>query len=355
MQAASSFVKIAGSMGQGVSQPIVPQVDSSTVIQNPAPASTGYTGNAQPSAPQYQQSAYKQPSAYSVPQAGKSIAKIAGKKLIFRIFAGILAVAVVVTGVAVAPKLFSGDAPAPQGINEIIALQAGTDSQDDGSIIGLVNGTQYEAEGTLANINSEHLESVLYATNNSCALMLTSDPDNTSNKLLLLDENGFTLVAEDVVAYCLADSGTAVTYILEESGQNVLYRYDCETGEHTLIAQNVYSDHGTISLSPDGETLGYSLVEPHTGDYSVPGDVYIWTKNAPARMVDSQAWCFAVADEGEYIYSMSIKDAEPSDLSSYKDFTLELWVHSFQGEILLADYSNQDMLENFRFYLMSTE
>ena len=114
------------------------------------------------------------------------------------------------------------------------------------------------------------------------------------------------LIADDVYAYMLADSGKGVAYFTDYDSRYslaTLYLYDTASDRSTLITEYAYH-HGYstmpgVAISPDGNSIGYiSDFDLQNSEFT--GFIKIDGKS-PEKLGD-ESLIFALSDSGKYLY-----------------------------------------------------
>ena len=144
----------------------------------------------------------------------------------------------------------------------------------------------------------------------SKAVLLT-DYDNTAGGILwFVTTSNYTRIADDVVAFKLADSGDGVVYYTNYDSNNStasLYLYDTSSKKTTIITDEaMYAMYGSsnlnswVCISPNGKSVGYAIGDFNYMNPDMTGYVKIDSKSA--ERLGNSMFAVAISDGGRYVY-----------------------------------------------------
>ena len=202
------------------------------------------------------------------------------------------------------------------------------------SIISGNNNEKFAIKGTAA--------STQISLDGSKAVVLIDFNSRNGGALWFVTTSGAVLIAEDVFAYRLADSGNGVAYFTEyddKIDEAALYLYDTSGRKATLITDKAYFNGNStmpgVAISPNGKSVGY-ILDYDERNYEFTGYIKIDGKN-PEKVGD-EMFAVAISDGGKYLYyrKVDVKTGEAS-----------LHVRSGRNEFrLVPDASNVQMMLN---------
>ena len=201
----------------------------------------------------------------------------------------------------------------------------------------IISGNNNEKFSIDADIESWQL-----SLDGSKAVALTDYNSRNGGRLWFVTTADSTLIAEDVFAYQLADSGNGVVYLTEYDDLNneaALYLYDTSGKKATLITDithyNGYGAMSGVAISPNGKSVGY-ITEYDERNYEFTGFIKIDGKTT--EKLGDEMFAIAISDGGKYLYyqKVDVKNGEAS-----------LHVRSGRNEFrLVPDASNVSIMLN---------
>ena len=171
-------------------------------------------------------------------------------------------------------------------------------SDTDEMIVSGNNNAKFKIDGKMY---SSHL-----SIDGSKAALLTDYDNIDGGALWFVTPSGYTLIANYVVAYQLADSGNGVAYFTDYDNRNnlaTLYLYDTASKKAALITEDALftgdDEMPGVSISPDGKSVSYiSDYDKRSGDCAG----YLKIDGKSPEKLGEMIYAVAISDGGKYIY-----------------------------------------------------
>ena len=155
-------------------------------------------------------------------------------------------------------------------------------------------------------------DSIQRSLDHSKAVVLTDTRGASGGTLWFVSTSGSYMIAEDVVAYQIADSGNGVVYLTDHDSLNdiaTLYLYDTSARKQTKITEEaLFDDYGGmqgICISPNGKTTAY-ISDYHVSDREFSG--YIKVDGRDPERLGKNTFAVAVSDGGRHLYYIKMTD-----------------------------------------------
>ena len=152
--------------------------------------------------------------------------------------------------------------------------------------------------------------SVQRSLDGSKAAILTDVRGNLGGTLWFVTTSGSYIIAEDVVAYQLADSGNGVVYLTDyDSGSDIatMYLYDTAAKKQAKITDEAKytgsSNMEGVCISPNGKTTSY-ISDYNAVDKEFSG--YIKVAGRDAERIGKDMYAVAISDGGRHLYYVKV-------------------------------------------------
>ena len=137
--------------------------------------------------------------------------------------------------------------------------------------------------------------------------ILTDYPGDSGETLWFCTTSGSYKVAEDVIAYRLADSGNGLVYLTDHNDRGrtaILYLFDTTAGKQVTITEEAMNGGnsgmlGMICISPNGKSISY-ISDYDYDDGEFTGYIKLDGKN-PERL-GKNIFAVAISDGGRHLY-----------------------------------------------------
>ena len=159
--------------------------------------------------------------------------------------------------------------------------------------------------------------SVQRSIDGSKAAVLTDYQSDSGGTLWFVTTRNSVKIADDVLAFVLADSGNGVAFLTDHDTRNdvaTLYLHNTSNGRSTLITQEaMYFGHGEIegiAISPNGRTVTF-ISDFDERDNEFFG--YIKDGNRAPERLGRNEFAIAVSNGGRHLYYVRV--TEDGDMS----------------------------------------
>jgi hypothetical protein len=167
----------------------------------------------------------------------------------------------------------------------------------DSVIVSGNNNTKFTISG--------EMRSSQISMDGSKAVLLTDFVSGSGGTLWLVTTSNSTRIAEDVLAYQIADSGNGVVYFTDFDSRNstaALYLYDTSSRRTTLISDEAMFEGREmvgVCISPDGKSVGF-IGDVDNSSNELTG--YIRVDGKSTERLGNNMFALAISNGGRHIY-----------------------------------------------------
>ena len=179
----------------------------------------------------------------------------------------------------------------------------------------------------------------------SKAAVITDNRGDSGGILWFVTTKDSYRIAEDVIAYQLADSGNGVAYLTEYDSKTntaTLYLYDTSARKSVKITEDathmIYGAMEIIAISPNGKSVSY-MSDYNYMDNEFTG--YIKVDGRAAERLGKNMVALAISDGGRFLYYAKVTDSGNASLYVKNGRSDNRLMTEYSGEsfMLSRDYS----------------